>query len=68
MQNSCTPGHIQLLQAFRPASLDRSRLAEVTRLTDSRKARTGLRRAGLFYSQFWPASFASGGMGHVATQ
>lgn len=31
-----------------PASLGRSRLAEVTRLTDSRKARTGLRRAGLF--------------------
>lgn len=33
---------------FVPASLDRSRLAEVTRLTDSRKARAGLRRAGLF--------------------
>lgn len=33
---------------FVPARLDRSRLAEVTRLIDSRKARTGLRRAGLF--------------------
>lgn len=41
------PDDVQLLQAFRPC-LDRSRLAEVTRLTDSRKARTGLRRAGLF--------------------
>lgn len=52
------PDEVQLLQAFRP-SLDRSRLAEVTRLTDSRKARTGLRRAGLFYSQLGPAAFAS---------
>lgn len=49
-------------------SLDRSRLAEVTRSTDSRKARIGAPRCGPFYSQMRPASFASASMGHAAAQ